>query len=86
KKNHEKEDFDEKKVYASVYHPALEAGYEEEKAEWLAGEITDAVKNWIHEHHDNVHTTKEIQQKIHELLEKEDEDVAFMYEKYLEIS
>lgn len=86
KRHGEKEAFDERKLYASIYHPAREAGYSEEEAEALAEEVVEQVRDWMDDHEDNVFTADEIQEKTKERLETQDEDVAFLYESHLDIN
>lgn len=78
--------FDDRKLYASVYAPAMEADYDDDAAEDLAEEVVDAVVDWIEGHEDDVVTTREIREKAEELLEERDEDVAFLYRTHLDIS
>lgn len=82
----DKEEFDQRKLYASIYHPAREAEYSEQEAEDLAEEVVDEFMDWFDEHDDNVLTSKEIREKVMELLEERDEDVAFLYETHLDIN
>lgn len=86
KRDGKKERFDERKLYASVYYPAREQGYETEDAEELAAEISETVRDWVVNHEDTVLTANEIKRKTKELLEDQDEDVAFMYETHLDLS
>lgn len=86
KRHGEKEEFDDRKLYASIYYPAREAGYSEEDAEALAEEITEAVQKWIEEHDDNVLSSDEIRDETIGRLEEEDPDVAFLYETHLDLS
>lgn len=85
KRKGEKEAFDERKLYASIFAPARQTGYTEQEAETLAENVTDQVKEWIHNHEDDVFTSDEIQAKVREVLEKEDTDVAFMYTTFEEM-
>lgn len=81
-----KEEFDERKLYASVYHPAREAEYSEKEAEQLAEEVSDDLIEWFDEHEDNVLTAHEIREKVKELIAERDEDVAFLYDTHLDIN
>lgn len=79
--------FDERKLYASVYAPALEAEFDREEAEEIADMVVDAVTGWMQDHDDNVVTTTEIQEHAVAALEDAGyDDVAFLYHTYLDIS
>jgi transcriptional regulator NrdR family protein len=82
----EKEEFDQRKLYASIYYPAREDEYSEKEAEELAEEVAEQVAEWIGEHEDNVVTSKEIRDKTKELLEERDDGVAFLYDTHLDIN
>jgi len=82
----DKEAFDERKLYASIYYPAKEADYTDEEAEDLAESVTEELKEWIEEHEDSMVTTKEIRQKAIDVLEEKDEDVGFLYETHLDVN
>jgi transcriptional regulator NrdR family protein len=86
KRHGEKESFDERKLYASIYYPAREADYSEQEAEDLAEQIVDEIKEWIDDHEDNVFTAKELEQEVNDRLEAVDPDVAFLYETHLDLS
>lgn len=81
-----KEKLDEGKLWDSVYYPAREAHYNEDRAVELADRAKHRVLEWIHGHEDNVVTSGEIRDKVVEVLGDLDEDVAFMYEKHLDIN
>lgn len=81
----EEQEYDERKVYASVYHPAREAGYSEEEAEALAEDVTDDVTTWVERHHREHVSSRELRAKIIQLLEAEDEDVAYNYRYDVEL-
>lgn len=86
KRHGEKEDFDERKLYASIYYPAREAEYSEQEAEELAEDVVDQVLEWMEDHEDNVFTSDEIQKEVRDRLESLDADVAFLYETHLDLS
>lgn len=86
KRQGEKESFDERKLYASIYYPAREADYSEKEAEELAEKIVDKLKDWIENHEDNVFTSKELREETRDQLESIDPDVAFLYETHLDLS
>ncbi|MDY6770624.1 MAG: ATP cone domain-containing protein [Candidatus Nanohaloarchaea archaeon] len=85
-KDGDKEEFDERKLYASIYYPAKEAEYTDSGAEKLADEVVDAVTTWMDDHEDDIVTTKELRQHVRDLLEERDEGVAFLYATYLDIN
>lgn len=85
-KDGEKESFDERKLYASVFYPAREAEYDREDAEELANEVCEAVKDWFRAHEDNVLTTREIRDMVDELLVERHDEVAFLYRTHLDIN
>lgn len=86
KKSGGKEPFDEGKLWNSVYYPAREAHYDEERAVDLADETKNRVLEWTEEHEDTVLTAEELREKIVQILEDVDEDVAFMYSTHLDLS
>lgn len=81
----EKEDFDERKLYASIFAPARQTGYGIDEAEELADGVVDEVLAWAEDQEDNVFTADEIRDRVERILQKEDEDVAFMYAKFEEM-
>lgn len=85
-KEGDKEPFDDRKVYASVFRPAREKDYSEDEAGELAERVTDTVKEWVDDHEDEFITTKELRQHVLKVLKEEDEDVAFLYETHLDLS
>lgn len=86
KRHGEKQAFDERKLYASIYYPAREAEYSEEEAEELAEQVVEQIKEWMDDHEDNVFTSEEVRQEARDRLESIDPDVAFLYETHLDIS
>ncbi|MFB6208816.1 MAG: ATP cone domain-containing protein [Candidatus Nanohaloarchaea archaeon] len=82
----EKEEFDEGKLWHSIYYPAREAHYTEEEAVELADDAKQEVMGWMDEHEDDVLTSKELRQKISEILSRKDEDVEFLYRKHLDLN
>lgn len=85
-KDGQKEEFEDNKLFNSVYYPALEDGLPEEDATDLADKAVYEVKAWLSEHEDNVHTSGEVRQKVMEILERENPDVAFLYQTHLDIN
>lgn len=85
-KDRQKEEFEDNKLFNSVYYPGREDGLSEKDATDLADKVVYEVKAWISEHPDNVHTSKEVRNKVMEILEREDKDVAFLYQTHLELN
>jgi len=82
----QKEEFEENKLFNSVYYPGLEDELSEKEATDLADKIVYEVKAWLSEHSDNVHTSEEVREKVMEILERENSDVAFLYRTHLDIN
>jgi len=85
-RDNEKEEFEEEKLYCSVYYPAREADLEEDRADEIAEKVVYEVKAWMGEHEDNVFTTKEMREKIVRILDRTDDDVCFLYSTHLDIN
>lgn len=81
-----KEDFDEGKLWDSLYWPAKEAHYSEDEAVTLADKAKHRIIDWAQDHEDSILTAQEIKSKAIEVLEELDEDVAFLYEDHLNIN
>jgi len=75
------EEFDEKKVYGSVYAACASAHYNEMQCERIAGEATKKVKKLL-KNKKEISST-EIRKKIESELKKKDEELAFFYEQHL---
>mgnify|MGYP001246245199 CR=1 FL=1 len=75
------EEFDEKKVYGSVYAACASAHYEECDCEKTSDEITKKLKNFV-KTKKQVQST-DIRKKIEAELKKKDEELAFFYEHHL---
>ncbi len=82
----EKEEFDQRKLYSSIYYPARVAEYDEQAAEDLAEDVCEAVVNWMEDQDDTVVTSEELREKTIEELEERDEEVAFLYDTHLDIN
>ena len=52
----------------------------------IADQAKDQLMEWIHNHEDNVVTTKEISDRAEEILRGLDDHVALMYDKHLDIN
>lgn len=81
-----KEEFEEGKLWNSLYYPTRECHYSDEEAVEIADRVKQRLMDWIHSHEHGFVTTEEIRDKAMEELEKEDEDIAFMYDKHLDIN
>ncbi len=86
KKSGQKEAFEEGKLWNSIYYPARECHYGDERAVDLADEAKGKIMTWMDNHQDNVFTVREIRGKVIEILEEIDEDVAFMYSTHLDLN
>lgn len=75
------EEFDEKKVYGSVYAACASAHYEELKCEKIADEITKKIKKFLADKKEI--TSVEIRKKIESELKKKSKELAFFYEHHL---
>jgi len=83
RKGHQ-EEFDEKKIYASVYSACLVDGLKEKEAERLADKITKQLKKWIDKK--KLVDSKDIFNQVTKLLNKENKEVAFLYETHRDVS
>lgn len=75
------EEFDERKVYASVYAACASAHYDESSCEKTADSITKAIKKLV-KSKKSVQSL-EIRKKVNAELEKKDKELAFYYEQHL---
>lgn len=85
-RNGDKQEFDDRKLYASIYAPAMEAGYDHVDAEELAADVVDQVVDWIDGHEDDVITSTELRERTITVLEEQDDAVAFLYDTHLDLS
>ena len=81
KRKGRKENFDERKVYGSVYAACASAHYDEAKCEKIADEITKKIKKFI-KNKKEIKST-DICKKIEGELKKKDKELAFFYEQHL---
>ncbi|HLD80920.1 MAG TPA: ATP cone domain-containing protein [archaeon] len=84
KRKGELEEFDERKVYSSVYEAAMSSHYSEKKAEELADNVTKLVEKKFKKAHEI--DSRQIFEHVVESLEKFDKEVAFMYETHRDLS
>ena len=81
-----KEEFEDGKLYESVYYPCREAEMSEDDANDLADKVLYEIKAWISDHEDNVFSSKEIREKVISILERENEDASFLYKTHMDIN
>jgi transcriptional regulator NrdR family protein len=86
KRRGHKEEFDDRKVYAAVYAACLTVKVQHEEAENIAGEVSDAVKKWVHEHEHSEISSSHIFHKTGEELKRLNKDAAFMFLTHRDIS
>tara|TARA_B100000315_G_scaffold186036_2_gene175309 strand:- start:422 stop:724 length:303 start_codon:yes stop_codon:yes gene_type:complete len=75
------EDFDEKKVYGSVYAACASTHCEECECENTADEITKKIKKFVKSK--KMINSRDIRKRIESELKKKDEELAFFYEQHL---
>jgi transcriptional regulator NrdR family protein len=75
------EEFDEKKVYGSVYAACASAHCEECECEKTADEITKKIKKFVKSK--KMIKSEDIRKRIETELKKKDEELAFFYEQHL---
>lgn len=78
------QEFDERKVYASVYAACLSSHAGEEEAEATANLVTREIKKWIEEKEQV--TSREIHQKVELELKHLHKEAAFMYDTHKDLS
>ncbi len=78
------EEYDEKKIYASVYSAFMVNGLAERDAEKAADKITKQVTKWVDKKKSI--DSKDIFRQVVSLLKKEDKEVAFLYETHRDVS
>ncbi len=84
KRKGHKQEFDERKVYASVYAACLSARVLQEEAESISNLVTREVKKWI-EGKEEV-PADQISKQAGEELEHLNQEAAFMYTTHRDIS
>lgn len=78
------EEYDQKKVYASVYSAFMTNGFSEREAEKKADEITKQVTKWVDKKKSI--DSGEIFRVVANLMKKEDKEAAFLYETHRDVS
>lgn len=84
KRKGHKQEFDERKVYASVFAACLASHTPHEDAEKVANDVSKKINEWISDK-DEV-TSNQIFAKVGNLLEEINRDAAFMYTTHRDIS
>lgn len=84
KRKGHKEEFDERKVYASVYSACLASHSREEEAEATANLVVKEIKKWI-EREIGI-TSLDIHEKVEKELKHLNKEAAFMYDTHRDIS
>jgi len=84
KRRGHKQEFDERKVYASVYAACLSAHVDKEETEATANLVMREIKKWI-DNKEGV-TSDEIFRQTSEELMSLNKDAAFMYTTHRDVS
>tara|TARA_Y100000310_G_scaffold295145_1_gene326208 strand:+ start:1266 stop:1562 length:297 start_codon:yes stop_codon:yes gene_type:complete len=75
------EEFDERKVYASVYSACASTHYDEYDCEFTADSVTETIKKHIQSK--KAISSITLRKKIEAELKKKDKELAFYYEQHL---
>jgi transcriptional regulator NrdR family protein len=81
-----REEFEDDKLYNSVYYAARECDISEEDASGLADKVLWEMKAGMTDHETNVFSTREIRTHVNHILEAENEDVAVHYMTHQDIN
>lgn len=84
KRRGHKEEYDERKVYASAYAACLNVHLSETEAEEIATQVAKEVSLWVDGKTEM--TSQEIFDQIKEELARKNKDAAFMYETHRDVS
>ena len=84
KRKGHKEEYDERKEYASIFAPCKNVHLNDAEAESIADKVAKEITSWIKEKTEVNYT--EIFEKVSELLNKYNEDASFMYKTHLDVS
>lgn len=84
KRRGHKQEFDERKVYASVFAACLNAQIDNEEAESIANLVTREIKEWVEG--ENEVSSDAIFEKAGEKLKRLSKEAAFMYKTHRDIS
>ncbi len=84
KRRGHKQEFDERKLYASIYAACLSANVEKEEAAAVSNLVVKEVKEWLEEKEEM--TSDQIFKKVGEELGHLNKDAAFMYITHRDVS
>lgn len=83
KRKGHREEYDQKKVYGSVYFAVMNCHESEKTAEQVAEKVSQTITAWITKQ--QFLESKDIKEKITEELYKVNEDYALMYRTHLDL-
>ena len=78
------EEFDDHKLYASVYNTLMIVQASTREAELIAGRVTEYVNQWLEAKHEV--TSKDITHQAVRHLRKFNENAAYLYEHHRSVS
>ena len=84
KRKGHRQEFDERKLYASVYASCLSYHSAEEEAQATANLVTREIKKWIFDKGEV--SSRDIHEKVEKELKHLNKDAAFMYDTHKDIS
>jgi len=84
KRRGHRQEFDERKIYASVYAACINTSLEKEEAEKIANKVAASIKSWVKDKEEV--SSSDIFEKAEATLEEINPDVAFMYKTHRDIS
>ena len=85
KRKGQKQLYDERKVYASVYSACLNAHIQKMEAEKMAEQVAREITRWM-TYEREVISSDHIFKKVIELMKEQNKDAAFMYETHRDLS
>ncbi len=88
KRKGRREEYDERKIYGSVYAACISVNANEKKCEIMAAAIAKKITAWIKQGAKKgiCVDTRQISARVAAELKKHDKDAAFMYETHRDIS
>lgn len=84
KRRGQKQEFDEKKVYVSIYAACLSAHVDRQEAEHIASLVTREIKKWISEKLEV--TSDQIFRQVCDELKHLSKEASFMYKTHRDLS
>lgn len=84
KRKGHRQEFDERKVYASIFAACLSAHVKKEEAETVANLVAREIKKWLEGREDI--TSDQIFRQVSEELMALNKDAAFMYTTHRDVS